>query len=315
MQETDPLQTGQFTWKVSEPLLSATPGGTDPQVSIKDPTVVFQEGRWHLFATVRFASGRVDIVYLNFKTWAEAARAPQTVLKLHDRYYCAPQVFFHASQKRWFLIFQLAEESRTPPFQPCYSTTTNLAEPASWSKPLPLMANPPEKPKWLDFWVIFDDTHAHLFWTSLDGKLWRCETEHKRFPGGTWSAPQLALQADIFEASHTYKLKGRNEYLTLIEAQGSGRRYYKAYLAAKLSGPWRPLADRWDKPFAGLVNCKAGWTTNISHGELLRSRNAETLEVDPTNLRFLFQGASDTEYKRAYGQIPWHLGLLTQSSP
>ena len=45
---------------------------TDTQVSIKDPTVVFQDGRWHLFCTVRFQSGKVDIVYANFADWSQA---------------------------------------------------------------------------------------------------------------------------------------------------------------------------------------------------------------------------------------------------
>ena len=53
------------------------------------------------------------------------------------------------------------------------------------------------------------------------------------------------------------------------------------------------------------------WTTNISHGELLRAGIDETLEVDPADVRFLFQGASDNEYRgKAYGKIPWRLGML-----
>ncbi|MBB6053333.1 non-reducing end alpha-L-arabinofuranosidase family hydrolase [Armatimonas rosea] len=311
MYPDDSFTTGRFSWQVSAPLLGPERGGADPQVAVKDPTLVFDQGFWNLYATVRFASGRVDIVGSRFKTWADAATAPRHVLALHDKYYCAPQLFFYTPQKRWFLIYQLADDSRTPPFQPCYSTTTDLSDLKSWSKPQPLMANPPAKPKWLDFWVICDTTHAHLFWTSLDGKLWRAQTEHQHFPGGVWSAPTLALQADIFEASHTYKLKGRSPYLTIVEAQGKGRRYFKAYLADTLTGPWKPLADSWEKPFAGLTNCPSPWTTNISHGELLRSRNDETLEIDPQNLQFLFQGASDTEYRTAYGKIPWKLGLLT----
>ena len=37
----------------------------------------------------------------------------------------------------------------------------------------------------------------------------------------------------------------------------------------------------------------------------------ERLEVDPANVRFLFQGASDPEYRgNPYGKIPWRLGIL-----
>jgi len=128
-----------------------------------------------------------------------------------------------------------------------------------------------------------------------------------------WSPPQLALQADIFEASHTYRLRGSGTYLTIVEAQADQRRYYKAYLADRLEGPWTGLADSRKKPFAAVSNVvqDTAWTTNISHGELLRSGTDETMEVDPTNVQFLFQGASDSEYRgNPYGKIPWRLGLL-----
>jgi Glycosyl hydrolase family 62 len=123
------------------------------------------------------------------------------------------------------------------------------------------------------------------------------------------------LQGDIFEASHTYKLKGRTEYFTIIEAQAAGRRYYKAYHADRLEGPWRGLADTLAKPFAARENVRqsTAWTASISHGELLRAGVDERMELEPDNLRFLFQGASEQDYRGAsYGGIPWRLGLLEQ---
>jgi hypothetical protein len=132
-----------------------------------------------------------------------------------------------------------------------------------------------------------------------------------------WSEPQLALRADIFEASHTYKLKGMEKYLTIVEAQGDRRRYYKAYLADRLEGPWKGLADTREKPFASQANIRqdSEWTASISHGELVRAGADEHLEVDPSNLRFLFQGASDAEYRGGgYGGIPWRLGILEMSN-
>ncbi len=312
-----PLDTGRFAWRASAPLLGPVPGGADPQVSVKDPSLVYHEGRWHLFATRRFKSGKVDLEYCNFRDWSEAAQAPRHSLDLHDRYHGAPQVFFFTPHRRWYLIYQLADEQRRPAFGPYFSTTTNLADPRSWTRPAPLVTHAPENPRWLDFWVICDAAKAHLFYTSLDGRMWRCETRRAEFPGG-WSAPELALQADVFEASHTYKLKGRDRYLTVIEAQGDGRRYYKAYLADRLEGPWRGLADTLQQPFAGLANVRLEqpWTANFSHGELVRAGVDEFLEVDPANLRFVFQGASDAEYRgNPYGQIPWRLGMLVPDSP
>jgi hypothetical protein len=306
------FESGRFQWRASVPLLGPDPKAADPQVSIKDPTMVYYDGRWHLFTTVRMRSGKVDIGYLSFADWTQAAKEPRHLLSLHNEYYCAPQVFFFGPHKRWCLIYQLADKSRTPAFGPCFSTTETLSDPRSWSKPKPLVTNAPDKPKWLDFWVICDKDKAHLFYTSLDGHMWRCETRKADFPSA-WSAPQLALQADIFEASHTYRLKGMNRYLTIVEAQGDRRRYYKAYLADRLEGPWKGLADSQARPFAGLANLQQDepWTANISHGELIRTGTDEMMEVDPASLRFVFQGASDAEYRNnPYGQIPWRLGIL-----
>ncbi len=309
-----PFEDGRFSWKASPPLIDVGPGkdAADPHISIKDPTFVFQEGRWHLFATVRMKSGKVDIEYLNFADWSQAGRARRHVLALHDQYYCAPQVFYFTPHKKWYLVYQLADKTRTPPFGPCFSTTDNLADPKSWTKPQPMITNAPAKPKWLDFWVICDQEKAHLFYTSLDGRMNRRETRKTDFPFG-WSEEQVALRGDIFEASHTYKLKDRSLYLTVVEAQGDRRRYYKAYLADRLEGLWKGLADTLAKPFAaqGNVQQDTEWTANISHGELLRDGVDEFMVVDPVNLRFVFQGASDAEYRgQGYGGIPWRLGML-----
>ncbi len=53
------------------------------------------------------------------------------------------------------------------------------------------------------------------------------------------------------------------------------------------------------------------WTDSISHGELLRSGIDEHLDVDPRDLQFLFQGVLEADRQgKAYGAIPWRLGLL-----
>ncbi|WCJ59133.1 non-reducing end alpha-L-arabinofuranosidase family hydrolase [Fontisphaera persica] len=312
---TEPWQNGQFQWQASAPWLdvAAYAHAPNPQVAVKDPSVVRHNGRWHVFATLRHATGKVDMVYLNFGDWAEANRAPRHILNLHDQYHCAPQVFYFTPHQRWYLIAQMADRSGKPAFGPCFSTNERVDQPAGWSRPRMMVTNSPPNPRWLDFWVIGDGTHMHLFYTTLDGRMWRRQARREDFPYG-WGEEQLALQADIFEASHTYKLKGRQEYLTIVEAQGGGGRYYKAYLARSLAGPWEPLAATWEKPFASRLNVRQNpvWTASISHGELIRAGVDEGMEVEPERLQMVFQGASDEEYRgRPYGQIPWRLGLLT----
>jgi hypothetical protein len=312
----DPFVDGRFHWRASAPLIDVGPGrdAADPHVAIKDPSIVFHEGRWHLFTTLRMKSGRVIMEYQNFVDWTDANAAPRNLIDLHDRYHCAPQVFYFTPHRRWYMVYQFADPERTPGMRPCFSTTENIADPHSWTKPEAMIDNAAPKTRWIDFWVICDAAKAHLFYTSNDGHMWRREARLADFPRG-WSEPQLALQGDIFEASHTYKLKGRDQYLTIIEAQAPGRRYYKAYLADRLEGPWRGLADTLEKPFAARENVREGpesaWAASISHGELLRTGVDERLEVDPAHLRFLFQGVSDADYRgQKYGGIPWRLGIL-----
>jgi hypothetical protein len=84
-----------------------------------------------------------------------------------------------------------------------------------------------------------------------------------------------------------------------------------------LDGPWTPVADTAEHPFAGWTNVRPTpgvepWTDNISHGELIRDGFDQTLTVDPRDLRFLFQGMWDKDKSgKAYGQFQWRIGMLT----
>ena len=309
------LVTGDFKWVVSEPVLAPTKLGGVQWIAVKDPSPVRYKGQWHLFVTVRGIERSHAVVYVTFKDWSKAKQAKQQVLQCHPGFFCAPQVFYFTPHKKWYMLCQASDESWDPKYGPACSTTRDISKPDSWSELTPLFDAKPSNIKgWLDFWIICDDSKAHLFFTSLNGKMWRCETSLDNFPHG-FSQPVVALQADVFEASHTYRLKGRNKYLTLIEAQnGHGWRYYKAYLANRLDGKWVPLAGEKDKAFASMLNVEHGsqhWTDVISHGELLRAGYDEKLEMEPDNLRFLFQGVTNKQRSgKNYGQIPWRLGIL-----
>jgi hypothetical protein len=311
----DALLSPPYRWDLSPPLVAPAERPEDPCVSVKDPSVVFHGGKWHLFCTIRSKKRTHQIEYLSFADWSEANAAKRHVLTLTDGYFCAPQVFYFPPHKKWYLIYQVADPKRRPQLQPAFSTTTDLSDPASWTKPELLFDREPEGVRsWIDFWVIGDATHARLFFTSNDGRMWRSDAKLADFPHG-WGKPNVVLRGDLFEASHTYKVKGLDKYITIVEAQAGGRRYYKAYAADRLDGGWTPLADTWENPFAGLTNIAARdgqrWTDSVSHGELLRAGVDETLEVDPGRVRFLFQGVSDADRRgKNYGEIPWRLGLL-----
>jgi len=120
----------------------------------------------------------------------------------------------------------------------------------------------------------------------------------------------------VFEAGFTYKIKGTDKYLTCVEAIGATR-YYRAYVADKLDGEWSPVEgfDTFEKPFAGVNNMTfedgvKAWSGQVSHGEMIRDVNDERMELDPNNLRFLYQGIGNAENHGDYGTLPYKLGLI-----
>jgi hypothetical protein len=120
---------------------------------------------------------------------------------------------------------------------------------------------------------------------------------------------------ELFEGSAHYKVKGKGQYLTLIEAIGAGGRYYRSWTASSLEGPWTPLAASEQNPFAGRSNVTyapgvSDWTDDVSHGEIIRDGVDQTMMIDACNLRFLYQGRSPSSGGE-YSQLPYRLGLLT----
>jgi hypothetical protein len=60
---------GRFAWKATGPLVSADSEAAEPETALKDPSIVRYRDRWHLFCTVRLASGKIDVEYANFADW------------------------------------------------------------------------------------------------------------------------------------------------------------------------------------------------------------------------------------------------------
>jgi Glycosyl hydrolase family 62 len=317
--QSQPLDTKNqeplFSWK-AEPVL-VSPRNVDgiTGVSIKDPSVVRVDDRWHVFCTMRGIERSHSIIYASFGNWDKATEARWQVLPNHAGYFCAPQVFFFSPKRRWYLICQASSDKWQPEYQPAFATNDNIDDPSGWSALQPMFESQPETVSaWLDFWVICDDRSAFLFYTSLDGKMWRSQTPLQQFPKD-WSTPVVALEGDIFEASHTYFVVELKKYLTMIEAQnGDGWRYFKAYTADELDGQWSELAATREQPMASMLNVvqpNLRWTDVISHGEIVRKGIDERLEVSSKNMEIIFQGVLEKQRQgKEYGQIPWNLGRL-----
>jgi endo-1,4-beta-xylanase len=309
-------------WTGTAPVFAPPSDATHDLVAIKDPSIVFFDGRFHVYASSVSTAGAYNMVYTSFADFSEA---PSATFYHMDQtpgfatYVAAPQVFYFRPQKKWYLVYQSGP--------PMYSTADVPGEPSTWTRPAPFFSATPaiitQNGGWLDFWVICDDASCSLFFSDNHGRWYRSVTSLDAFPSG-FSEPVVVLEdtntGRIFEASNVYRLEGTGQYLALIEAfdqTSGGRRYFRSWIADSLDGPWLPWQASGSYAFASGRNVSfegTAWTNDISHGEMIRAGYDETLAASSCEMRFLFQGTDpNAETGGDYNKIPWHLGLLTQT--
>lgn len=296
-----------FNWVSTPPVV----GPNHPDwASVKDPSIVRYNDKYHVYATT-YNEGWKSI-YFNFSDWDtadSAAQVPMESTRVGNT--VAPQIFYFRPHNKWYNITQWGGS---------YATTDNIEDPSSWSEKKPLLEGEPKGS--LDFWVICDDSDCSLFFSRDDGVLYRSKTSIENFPN--FSGYEIVMEdhrgngnSFLFEAANVYKVDGHNQYLLLVEAYhtpGYGPRYFRSWTSASLDGPWQPLADTEENPFAGEANVEwpeGKWSRGISHGELVRSGFDERLTIDPCNLEFLYQGEAGPS-PGSYGEIPYRLGVLRQ---
>ncbi|MFI8932717.1 non-reducing end alpha-L-arabinofuranosidase family hydrolase [Streptomyces sp. NPDC053474] len=310
-----------YSWSSSGRLISPKSDSTHNIAGIKDPTVVRYNGKYHVFASVASSSG-YNLVYLNFSDWSQAGSATHHYLDrsaIGSGYRAAPQVFYYAPQRLWYLVYQTGNAS--------YSTNPDISNPNGWSAPRNFYASMPDIIKqnignghWVDMWVICDSANCFLFSSDDNGHLYRSQTTVGQFPRGfanTVIAAQDSNKYALFEASNVYKVQGSNQYLLLVEAIGSdGRRYFRSWTSGSLAGSWTPLAASEGNPFARANNVafpSGAWTRDISHGEMIRAGYDQTLTIPACRLQYLYQGMNPSA-GGDYNLLPWRLGLLTQTN-
>lgn len=85
-----------FEWSSSDPVIIPQPTEEHPSLGVKDPTVVFADGKYHVFMTTAGQNGW-SMATTSFTDWSEAAEAPITYLAdspIGAGYTAAPHVFF-----------------------------------------------------------------------------------------------------------------------------------------------------------------------------------------------------------------------------
>jgi hypothetical protein len=303
-------------WVTTGPLVHPIADEHHPIVAVKDPSVVFHDGRWHIFATTAGSKGW-GMAHLSFSDWNKASQAQTFHLDNNPHlagYNCAPQVFYFRPQKKWYLVFQSQH--------PRFSTTDDIGDPMSWSSPQNFFEGTPKSiaEGWLDYWIICDNTHAYMFFPDDHGRMYRSRTTLADFPRGFEEPVVIMHEAknDLFEGSCVYRVKGTDQYLLLAECIGKdGSRYYRSWVSDRLDGKWKPVpgANTEETPFAGDANVRTSdgsplWAEGVSHGEFLRDGSDETMTLDPKNLRFLYQGLPVGSKEPDYLLLPYRLALL-----
>jgi len=321
--DTGSLPTS-FRWQSGGPLIGPRSDATHSLSGIKDPSVVFYNGRYHLFASTTSSTGGYSMVYLSFTDWAQAGSATQYYLDqspIGTGYRAAPEIFYFAPQNKWYLVYQTGGNAS-------YSTNTDISNPAGWTAPRGFYAGVPAIVQqnigsgyWVDMWVICDTTNCYLFSSDDNGHLYRSQTSVANFPAGM-SEPVIALQdADrhaLFEASNVYQVAGTGNYLLIVEAIGSGgKRYFRSWTSTSIAGTWNTLAATEASPFAGTSNVTftgTAWTTDISHGEMIRTGYDQKLTISACSMRYVYQGRDPSVSTGSYSTLPWRLALLTQTN-
>jgi len=285
------------TWWVGERCFLKGPSGSFDSVAVKDPSIVYYGGKYHLFYTGKDSSNW-RMGYANATSIAGLKTATRTFMSTLNGggYFCAPQVFWFEAKGKWYLIYQSG-------LGPTYSTNTDINNPSGWTAG----ANLGFSTGVVDYWCISDGNNVYCFYGPNDGSrvIKRRSITVANFPSSNWSA-EANVCSDTFEAVHVYKNLADGKYYMMVE---DITRHFELWTADNPGGTWTKLAEYWaDK--SKLVYTADHWTDQVSHGEIIRAGTNERMEINNIDrCEILIQGVVDGNYGD-YGNIPYELGLI-----
>jgi hypothetical protein len=298
-----------FRWTSTGPLAQPQNGW----IALKDFSDVVYHNKHSVYMSTVNDAGAYGGAMMTFSDWPQMATATQYPLKYGG---VAPTLIYFTPKSVWVLMYEWGPWSFT------YLTSTDPTNASGWSSPYDLYQGSS-----IDETLLCTSSSCYLFFANDNGNIYRASMPIGDFPGtftndsasvnGNRSGPTTVLTdtaANLFEAVEVYTVKGANQYLMIVEAQGRVGRYFRYFTATDPGGSWTgPPADE-SNPFAGAANVTfsggTAWTNSISSGDLIRNNPDETRTIDPCNLQFLYQGVGPAS-GLSYNQIPWRPGVLT----